>query len=239
MPKKPITSVGVAPPCLPRSRLPTDQRSVKQHTRATAGGLTQQGFFNAPRGKTWKTRPITLSVLGFAGLNPTYILKTLLGCAIGLLNWNILSSPIQPVLAEPFPLPIPALNASCAEPNLQKQTEPLPEVTPSSEIDAIALIAHLQRLNAQLYGAYWCPHSRAQRALFNDGNLGDGNLGDRLVAAEIYVECAKGGPLPATPWRCDRQHIQEYPTWRIGDEDYGGMLSLAELAEISGFNKPD
>ncbi|NEO83788.1 MAG: hypothetical protein F6J87_05925 [Spirulina sp. SIO3F2] len=99
--------------------------------------------------------------------------------------------------------------------------------TEASTIDVAALIAHLQTINARMYGAYWCPRGAEQKLLFGDENL--------LVDSEIYVECAEGGPNRATPWLCSPHRLEIYPTWIINGKDYEGVLSLAQLAEISGF----
>ncbi|MGB0561930.1 MAG: hypothetical protein ACPGVO_09010 [Spirulinaceae cyanobacterium] len=163
--------------------------------------------------------------------------------AIALLGGMLLPSLGQPVLAQTESagsIPrtqYPAGQGNPAPTNdRSKQAEPTPEAIPSSGIDAEALIEHLQSINARMYGAYWCPHCHEQRALFGESESGED---DRLVDAEIYVECAKGGPTRATPWLCQLYRIRAYPTWIIEGEDYVGVHSLAELAEISGFNAAD
>jgi len=76
-----------------------------------------------------------------------------------------------------------------------------------------------------LYGAYWCPHCKDQKALFGD-------------AAKYldYVECdAKGEG--ANPDECVARGIEGYPTWIYEGKQYSGPQTLEELAEIVGFKE--
>ncbi|MDB9496512.1 hypothetical protein PN441_14545 [Spirulina major CS-329] len=90
-----------------------------------------------------------------------------------------------------------------------------------------ALARHLNRINARVYSAHWCPHCRAQRAQFGPE--------DWLVRYGIYLECEPGGEQPASPALCAMNNIQAYPTWKINGEYHRGVISLETLAELSGF----
>lgn len=125
-------------------------------------------------------------------------------------------------------LPLAIAPASLAQAQRPSQSD---VESANSRIDVAALVAHLQRINARMYGAYWCPYCTEQRLLFGDADV--------LVESEIYVECSEGGPHRATPWLCSLHRIRSYPTWIIGDDDYVGIQSLEQLAEVSGFYKVD
>ncbi len=72
---------------------------------------------------------------------------------------------------------------------------------------------------ALFYGAFWCPHCQAQKALF-------GTAAKSLP----YIECSTpdaNGQLPV----CDAKGIKSYPTWYFADgSNHVGELSLAELS---------
>jgi hypothetical protein len=74
-----------------------------------------------------------------------------------------------------------------------------------------------------MYGAFWCPLCREQKARF-------GSVADQLP----YVECDPGGP-GAQPEECARLGVQRYPTWVIGGTPRPGLLTLDELARLSRF----
>ena len=87
------------------------------------------------------------------------------------------------------------------------------------------LAKYLNQQGMVLYGAYWCPHCKDQKALFGD-------------AAQFldYVECdAKGEG--ANPDECLAKGIESYPTWIYKDKKYLGSQSLEELAKIVGFDE--
>lgn len=71
-----------------------------------------------------------------------------------------------------------------------------------------------------MYGAEWCPHCQAQKALFGDTF--------KLIP---YVECPENEKL------CLDKGVRGYPTWITADgTKYEGEQSLEKLAEISGFD---
>lgn len=72
---------------------------------------------------------------------------------------------------------------------------------------------------AKFYGAFWCPHCQATKALFG-----------RSAKLLPYVECSDTNQkqLPI----CDAQNIEGYPTWIFADGSrLNGERSLQELAE--------
>ena len=73
---------------------------------------------------------------------------------------------------------------------------------------------------AKFYGAFWCPHCQATKAMFG-----------KSAKLLPYVECSKPngkGQLPI----CDELGIKGYPTWRFTDEtELGGERTLQELAD--------
>lgn len=90
-----------------------------------------------------------------------------------------------------------------------------------------ALAEHLNKAGAKFYGAYWCPHCEEQKELF-------GASVHRLP----YVECSPGGGRAPQAGICNAAGVQVYPTWFINGQRYEGVLSLQELARMSGFKEP-
>lgn len=85
------------------------------------------------------------------------------------------------------------------------------------------LVAHLQRTNSKMYGAFWCPHCREQKALFGD------------AAKQIpYVECDPRGENPQVEL-CRQKQITGYPTWEINGQMVSGLQTLDQLADLSGY----
>lgn len=73
------------------------------------------------------------------------------------------------------------------------------------------------------YGAFWCPHCQAQKALF-------GNAVDKLP----YIECSTPDGNSQTPL-CAEKGIRGYPTWVFPDgARLEEVLPLRALAERSG-----
>lgn len=91
-------------------------------------------------------------------------------------------------------------------------------------IDPTALAQHLRKINAKMYGAFWCPYCTRQKELF-------GARGAELIN---YIECDQRGNNPQ-PQLCRSAKIQAYPTWEINGQQFQGAKSLAELARLSNF----
>lgn len=73
---------------------------------------------------------------------------------------------------------------------------------------------------AQFYGAFWCPHCQAQKALFG-----------KSAKLLPYVECSQpdgNGQLQV----CIDTEIQSYPTWTFADGTREtGQRTFEELAQ--------
>jgi thiol-disulfide isomerase/thioredoxin len=77
------------------------------------------------------------------------------------------------------------------------------------------------------YGAFWCPHCKAQKALFGDA-----------VKLLPYVECSTPDGQGQTPV-CVEKKIESYPTWVFPNgERLSGEVSFANLSEKSGCALP-
>jgi hypothetical protein len=96
--------------------------------------------------------------------------------------------------------------------------------SPASSPAVQSLAAHLQRIGAKMYGAYWCPHCTNQKDLF----------GEPAFRTITYIECDPKGSNPK-PDLCRAAKIKGYPTWEIGGKFYPGTQSLEDLARLSGY----
>ena len=95
--------------------------------------------------------------------------------------------------------------------------------TPSGSDDFAAMLArHLSETGAVLYGTYWDSGTASQKALFGDA-----------FEYVNYIDCDPEG-LPGDPV-CPKKPIRGYPTWEIDGQLHQAVLSLEELAELSGF----
>ncbi len=88
----------------------------------------------------------------------------------------------------------------------------------------LALAQCLKDKGVVFYGAFWCPHCRAQKALFGDA-----------MPALPYVECSNSDQSQKQV--CTDKKIQNYPTWRFpGGGELTGEQSLVTLAASSTCN---
>jgi uncharacterized membrane protein/glutaredoxin len=101
------------------------------------------------------------------------------------------------------------------------------EVTTTSGEAELALAAHLNEVDATMYGAYWCPHCYDQKQL----------LGQEAAKKINYIECAEDGVNPQ-PQACAEAGIRSYPTWEINGELVPGVQTLEELANLTGYEGP-
>jgi uncharacterized membrane protein len=94
---------------------------------------------------------------------------------------------------------------------------------PAGSDYATRLARHLSQSGVVMYGAYWCPHCRDQKAMFGP-------------AASLlpYVECDPRG-AHAQPDNCRARGIRVYPTWDFHGRLEEGALTLDELAQRSGY----
>ena len=85
----------------------------------------------------------------------------------------------------------------------------------------------LKQAGATFYGAFWCPHCQAQKALFGDS-----------VKLLPYVECSTPDGQNQTQV-CIDKNIQSYPTWEFKDGSrFSGETPLDQLAEKTGCKLP-
>jgi uncharacterized membrane protein len=87
-----------------------------------------------------------------------------------------------------------------------------------------ALAMHLRDSDARFYGAYWCPVCREQKDMFEAS-------ADRLP----YVECTPNGRNGALNFTCVANEVRDYPTWVIDGRRLVGLVSVDQLASMSGF----
>jgi len=88
------------------------------------------------------------------------------------------------------------------------------------------LAIHLRNSGAHFYGAYWCPACQEQKALFEAS-------AERLP----YVECTPNGRNGLRNFACIKNDIKEFPTWIIDGSRHTGVVSVAGLARVSGFER--
>ena len=78
----------------------------------------------------------------------------------------------------------------------------------------------LSEKGAKFYGAFWCPHCQATKALFG-----------KSAKLLPYIECSTPdgkGQLPI----CSEKGIKGYPTWIFSDgSQLGGEQTLQTLAD--------
>lgn len=87
------------------------------------------------------------------------------------------------------------------------------------------LAIHLRDSGAQFYGAYWCPHCKEQKRIFEAS-------ADRLP----YIECSPHGRKGPRATVCKMEKIDSYPTWIINGRRYTHVLTAEALARYSGFD---
>jgi glutaredoxin len=97
-------------------------------------------------------------------------------------------------------------------------------VSNTSGAAEMALAEHLKQRGAKMYGAFWCPYCTRQKELF----------GREAFSKITYIECDARGQN-AQPDLCRRANVRGFPTWEISGQQYGGMQSLTQLADISGY----
>lgn len=97
--------------------------------------------------------------------------------------------------------------------------------TGSPELDSFATC--ITENGAKMFGAYWCPHCKDQKADF-------GESWDKVN----YIECSLPGGRGQTEV-CAQAGIQGYPTWEFGDgERVSGRQSFEALAQKTGCSLP-
>lgn len=93
--------------------------------------------------------------------------------------------------------------------------------SPSEPVDSGRYDVFAQCLaskNLTMYGAVWCSHCKAEKALFGDS-----------FKYVPYVECTENPNL------CLEKGVESYPTWiDKNGEKYIGEQGLEKLSQISG-----
>jgi uncharacterized membrane protein len=97
-----------------------------------------------------------------------------------------------------------------------------PPATEEPTVKALAI--HLTRRGVKMYGASWCPHCVDQKELFG--------ASARRVP---YVECSPGGQRSPQAAACQAARIASYPTWIIDGKRIQEVLTLQQLADLTGF----
>jgi uncharacterized membrane protein len=101
-----------------------------------------------------------------------------------------------------------------------------PPATEEPMVKALAM--HLTQRGVKMYGASWCPHCVDQKEIF-------GASARRIP----YVECSTGGPRSAMSSACQAARITSYPTWIIDGKRIQEVLTLQQLADMTGFRGKD
>jgi uncharacterized membrane protein len=96
-----------------------------------------------------------------------------------------------------------------------------PAITTTSTEREIKLATQLQKLDAKMYGAYWCSHCYDQKQVF----------GQEAFAKLTYLECSKDG-VNSQSKVCKAREVPGYPTWEINGKLYPGEQELDELEDL-------
>lgn len=80
---------------------------------------------------------------------------------------------------------------------------------------------------AKFYGAFWCPHCKAQKEMFGSS-----------VKYLPYEECSTPDGSHQTQICIDKK-VSSYPTWEFADGSrLSGEIALSQLAEKTGCQLP-
>lgn len=93
----------------------------------------------------------------------------------------------------------------------------------------VAFAECLKNEGVKFYGAFWCPHCNAQKALF----------GKKATKSLDYIECSTADGKNQT-LACQEAKIESYPTWEFKDGvRKNGEQTFEELSLLSGCPVPD
>jgi len=85
----------------------------------------------------------------------------------------------------------------------------------------------LKDKGAVFYGAFWCPHCQAEKALFGSS--------EKFLP---YVECSTADGQGQTQ-ECNDKNITSYPTWEFADGTrLNGEISLQQLVDKTSCQLP-
>jgi hypothetical protein len=98
-------------------------------------------------------------------------------------------------------------------------------ITSKSGSSEIALAEHLKKIDAKMYGGFFCSHCYNQKQLFGREAFNE-NIN--------YVECHPDGKNPQLAL-CEKEGITGFPTWGIKGKKYAGTQSPEQLAKASDY----
>ena len=91
-----------------------------------------------------------------------------------------------------------------------------------ASVEAKAVAACLEAKGIKMYGAFWCPHCAAQKAIFGDA-----------YPSSIYIECSNADRTQKDV--CNAANIVSYPTWEFAEGKRAkGEQTLEELSQQAG-----
>ncbi len=98
-------------------------------------------------------------------------------------------------------------------------------ITSKSGAAEIALAQHLKKIDAKMYGGFFCSHCYEQKQLFGR---------EAFKSSINYIECHPEGKNPQVAL-CEKEKIEGFPTWDIKGKKYPGTRPPEELAKVSGY----
>lgn len=129
-------------------------------------------------------------------------------------------TPFWQTLVMSILFPVGATTAQALSPAMPVQSQQLQAQANSNTAN---LVKHLNKIGAKMYGAYWCKFCKQQKEILG------------AAAKQVnYIECDPTGQNPK-PELCRKAQIKGYPTWEINGKLYPGMLTLQQLAQLSGY----
>jgi thiol-disulfide isomerase/thioredoxin len=94
------------------------------------------------------------------------------------------------------------------------------KAVPSGKYDELAKCVADKGMT--MYGAYWCPHCKAEKARFGDS-----------FKYVPYVECTENAAL------CEAKGVRGYPTWiSASGQKFEGELGLEKISEVTACPLP-
>jgi glutaredoxin len=106
-------------------------------------------------------------------------------------------------------------------PNLTTATK---QISSSATSAKVALASHLKQVGAKFFGTYWCPYCSQQKEMF----------GQQAFSQINYIECDPQGKNARLDI-CEKANVASFPTWEINGQQYRGVQSLEDLADVSGY----
>lgn len=97
-------------------------------------------------------------------------------------------------------------------------------ITTSSTASEVALAQYLKKVEAKMYGKFWCAPCHEQKQMF----------GQPAWSQINYIECDPKGKNPQSDL-CRVAKIKGTPTWEINGQFYLGTQSLETLADLSSY----